>query len=40
MADELCHPVVVVVEGVMNDMCMELFKVIEIGHFQCYGAQL
>lgn len=34
VAEELGCPVVVVVEVVMNDLCMELFQVVQIAYFQ------
>ena len=40
VVDEQCHPVVVVVEGVVDDLCMELPKMTEVAYSGGYAAQL
>lgn len=40
VADEQCHPEVVVVEGVVDDLCMELPEMIEVSYSGGYGTQL
>lgn len=35
LGKEKCHPVILVVQGVLDELCMELSKTMEIGYFAC-----